>query len=109
MATKAQQAEQAETIERLRKIFPKGSTVHTVVRHVSRSGMQRSITVLAQDGRELWNVSGQVARALGWRYDNHDGVTVKGCGMDMTFHLVYSLSQTLYGAREGYALKHRNI
>jgi hypothetical protein len=71
--------------------------------------MQRSITVLAQDKGETWNVSGQVARALGWRYDNHDGVTVKGCGMDMGFHLVYSLSQALYGAREGYALKHRQI
>jgi hypothetical protein len=30
---------------------------------------------------------------------------VQGCGMDMGFHVVYSLSQTLFN--DGYALKQR--
>jgi hypothetical protein len=51
-----------------------------------------------------------VARAIGWKFDQvHGGVKVDGAGMDMGFHLVYTLSQVLYGAQEGYALKQRWI
>ena len=113
--TKKAQAEQArqEAIEMLRKIFPAGSVVNTVVRHVSQSGMSRAISVLAieEDGR-LWNVSGLVARALDWNlHPQHAGVKVTGCGMDMAFHLVYSLSAVLYGYEHenAYALKHNSV
>ena len=110
--TKKAQAEQdrQEAITELRKIFPKGSTVGVIIRHVSRSGMQRTISVMTVKG-EIRNVSSLAARALGWsmNYGFHDGVKVNGAGMDMGFHLVYSLAQTLYGGREGYALKHRQI
>src|ERR1044072_63432 len=112
MPTKIQQKQQdqADAIARLRGNFPAGSTVHTVIRHVSRSGMQRSISVLATDGAEIWDVSYLVARALDWRFDQaHGGVKVNGAGMDMAFYLVYPLSQTLHGAHEGYALKPRHI
>ena len=112
MTTKIQQKQQdrADAIARLRGNFPAGSTVHTVIRHVSRSGMQRSISVLATDGAEIWDVSYLVARALDWRVDQtHGGVKVNGAGMDMAFHTVYVLSQVLYGTHEGYALKHRHI
>jgi multidrug efflux pump subunit AcrB len=112
MSTKAEQKQQdqADAIARLRGNFPAGGTVHTVIRHVTSSGMGRSISVLATDGAEIWDVSYLVARALGWKLDQtHGGVKVAGAGMDMTFHLVYTLSQTLYGAHEGYALNRRNI
>ena len=113
MATKAEQKrqEQAEAIETLRRDFPQDSTVHTVIRHVTSSGMSRSISVLCVgEDDDIYDVSYLVARALGWRVDQtHGGVKVNGAGMDMAFHLVYSLSQTLYGVHEGYALKHRHI
>lgn len=35
----------------------------------------------------------------------HNGIKVEGAGMDMGFHLVYSLSQRLFG--DGYKLSHR--
>ena len=99
--TKAQQAEQDEARDRLRELFPAGSTVHTVLRHVSQSGMSRSISVLAIDEDGPRDVSYLVARALGDRVDQHrGGVKVTGCGMDMGFHLVYALSSVLY--RDGY-------
>lgn len=63
--TKAEKAERAEAIERLRGIFPVGSTVYTILRHVSRSGMQRSISVMANSDGHIWDASGIVAKALG--------------------------------------------
>jgi len=61
--------------------------------------MSRSIKViLPQDGGTgVWDASYLVARAVGWQFDrNHGGVKVEGCGMDMGFHLVYTLSRVLY-------------
>ena len=43
------------------------------------------------------DMSWAVARLLGWSFDRrNDGVKVNGCGMDMGFHLVYSLSYVLF-------------
>lgn len=84
--------------EELRRILRPGRIVYTVLRHVSRSGMSRSISVVVANKRdELSDVSWLVARAGLGKFDRrHDGVKVNGCGMDMGFHLVYSLSRVLY-------------
>jgi hypothetical protein len=96
-----------DTLDILREHFPAGSTIYTICRHVSRSGMSRVISVIAitQDGPSY--LSYQAAAALGWPCTDkgETGVKVGGCGMDMGFHLAYSLSHVLYG--DGYALKHR--
>lgn len=83
--------------EQLRAMLPPGSTVHTVLRHVSRSGMSRSISlVVAQDG-EPWDISYLVARATGQKMDpRYGGIRTNGTGMDMGFALVYGLGRTLY-------------
>ena len=39
--------------------------------------------------------------------DKTNAVGVGGCGMDMGFHMVYTLASVLYG--DGYALKERYI
>jgi hypothetical protein len=106
MTTKQQTADARES---LRSTFPAGSTVHISIKHVSRSGMQRAIAVYATDeDGDISNVSWEVARAIGWNlHTRHDGVKVDGCGMDMGFHLVYTLSHLLHG--DGYALKQRYI
>lgn len=96
----------AEAIESLRETFPVGSTVPTVLRHVSRSGMSRSISVLVAEGGEISDISWQVARAGIGRFDQrHGGIVVNGAGMDMGFDIAYRLSLTLHG--DGYALSHR--
>lgn len=90
-------AEQQQAADHLRTLFPPGSTVYTVLRHVSRSGMSRSISVLHQDADGISDVSYLVARALGDKLDRErGGVKVGGCGMDMGFSLVYNLSATLH-------------
>lgn len=97
----------AESVQRLRELFPPGSEVRTVVKHVARSGMGRVIDVLAiapprnSDPARIVSVGYDVARVLDSRYDNdHGGVWVQGCGMDMCFHLVYSLARVLYSGDE---------
>lgn len=47
----------------------------------------------------------KIAKLLGWSLHKDQGIRVSGCGMDMGFHLVYTLSSTLYG--DGNALKQR--
>jgi len=95
--TKAQKAQAAESRERLLKILKPGDPVYTVLRHVSRSGMSRNIDLYALVDNEPLRLSGYAASACGWRLAKRDqSITVRGCGMDMGFHLVYNLSRTLF-------------
>ncbi len=93
-AAKAEMAEQQEkAIQQLREIIKPGETVTTLLRHVTSSGMSRSISVIRDDEDITW----LVARAMGEKIDQtHGGIKVGGCGMDMGFHLVYNLARTLY-------------
>lgn len=94
--------ERTEALARLREWLKPGDTVWTVLRHVSRSGMQRtvSLVLIEDDGRgngpELRDIDGTVARALGLPFDrDRGGVKVRGAGMDAGFWLVYELSRAL--------------
>ncbi len=97
-----------DTLNRLREAFPKGSTVYTSLEHVAASGLSRDISVisLTNSGPRFWNndvldagIGNRSRRKFG------RGVRVGGAGMDMGFHLVYTLSRVLYD--DGYALNHR--
>lgn len=102
--SKATDAEREDAIKRLRKEIKPGDTLHTVLRHVSSSGMSRSISVLKVSKRgEVFDWTWLVAKAIGERIDQrHDGIKMQGAGMDMGFELVYRLSYTLYGRPRGY-------
>ena len=98
--TKAQKAEQAEAIEHLREILKPGDTVHTILRHVSRSGMSRSISCIILDKDGPHEIDWLVRRALDMKFDRtNGGLKVGGCGMDMGFSLVYNLSRMLFQGR----------
>lgn len=75
-----------------------GFKVYCILRHVSASGMLRVIDLYTiKDNRPVW-LSGTVATVMNWKLDNkyNGGIRVNGCGMDMGFHLVNSLSVELY-------------
>ena len=97
---------QEEAIEKLKEAIKEGDTLWTQLHHVSKSGMTRHIGVrLLKDGYP-YNYTYLVAKALGWKTsDRYEGVKVGGCGMDMGFHLINSLSYALYN--DGYAIKQR--
>lgn len=93
-----------EAIERLKVWIKPGDTVHTQLKSVSRSGMQRVIQIVKLVPRDdkpgevdVLYLGYNVAEALGMRYDrDREGVKIGGCGMDMGFALVYDLSRALF-------------
>jgi|TARA_A100000172_G_C2999787_1_gene95850 hypothetical protein len=96
--------------DHLKEMFPKGSTAYTTVTKVAPSGLSRHIKVVApfesssNKQIRLSNQSYNIAKFLDWTYkDNTNSVFVGGCGMDMGFHLIYTLSSVLYD--DGYAIK----
>ena len=98
-------AEKKDAIDNIKKNQKKGDTLKTIVIKVAPSGMSRRIKVLdIKDGNpSYWSY--YVAKALGYKLKDDGSILVQGCGMDMGFHVVYSLSQTLFN--DGYALKQR--
>lgn len=96
--TKKADQEKAEAIAQLRKWLKPGDTVHTILDHVSRSGMSRDIRVVILRDGEALHPNHSVAKALGYSRASHgDGMRVGGCGMDMGFHIVHSLGYALFG------------
>jgi hypothetical protein len=114
MSTKA---EREEARRDLRALLPAGSTVYTVLRHVSRSGMSRNLDcyALTTDGDgKAWirRITWQVCKATGHRYNTKaEALTITGCGMDMGYSVVNDLAIGLYCpdvyTHEGaYSLRH---
>lgn len=112
-----------EAIEKLREWIKPNDILYTQLQHVSKSGMTRHIAVRKIENDYPYDYTGLVAKALGWKYsDKYHGIKVEGCGMDMGFHLIYSLGYVLWpngtpephGTRNGepdsaggYAIKQR--
>ena len=101
------ETEKKEAIEYIKKHIKKGDTLYTKIVKVSPSGMSRQITILdiKDDTPSYWSY--YVSKILGYKLKDNGAIFVKGCGMDMGFHVVYSLSQTLFNG--GYAIKQRWI
>ena len=108
-----------EAIATLRNILkPNYDTIYTVLRHRSASGMTRFMDLYVMRDNQPRRLTWQAAKALGWTYDTkREALKVGGCGMDMGFHAVYTLSCVLFsdekgryhGADAGYALNHEWI
>ena len=85
--------------------------VYTVLRHVSQSGMSRNIDCYVIIKNRPYCISFDVAVILGLGRAKDGSIRVSGCGMDMGYHIVNSLSIALYCkgkyTHEGaYKLKH---
>ena len=95
-------AEQEETKTKLLELIEPGSTIYTILRHVSASGMSRVIDVLMIGGEgKIYNIAYNVAKLLDDKLDKkYDGIKIGGCGMDMGYHIVHSLGNALFGVGE---------
>ena len=84
----------------------KDETVFTTTLHVSKSGMTRLIKFFViRDNSPLY-LTNTIIEKLGYKPNKHwDSIVVRGCGMDMGYHVVHNLSYALFG--KGYNLKHR--
>jgi hypothetical protein len=93
MKSKRQSLEMEEARKELLTILKPGDTVYCVLRHVSRSGMQREISLFTEGMRCLdWYAE----RVLQMRRGKRDGLVVGGCGMDMGWHIIYNLGRALF-------------
>jgi hypothetical protein len=79
--------------DQLRETLPPGSTVWTILRQVSSSGMSRHISVSGPDHEYL---DGLVALALDYPTAKDGSLRVGGGEMDMGFAVVSDLSYALY-------------
>lgn len=111
----------------LLKTLQPGSEVYTKVLHVSRSGMMHRISAYVaskDDPPQIHCIDRLIAEVTGYKHHDAGGIVIEGCGMDMTFALVYALGYALWpngtpsphGRRNGepdscggYALKNRNL
>ena len=91
-----------------------GDTIYTVLRSVSSSGMSRTLSLkVAKEGKIL-DLTYYASILLDWTLVEVNGsraLRVGGCGMDMGFHTVYTLSRVLFreeGSTKdaGYSLNH---
>jgi hypothetical protein len=91
---------EARCIELLRDIVKPGDTVYTVLKHVSASGMSRDIDVFVfhvVDGKiqKSWLSNLMAGAGIATFNRNRECLRVGGCGMDMGFHVVYTLASVL--------------
>ena len=86
-------ADRKELIELLEKVDFK---VWAKINHVSRSGMSRNIDFLLIINNRPYNISARVADLIGYGLAKDGSIKVGGCGMDMAFHVVYTLSCELF-------------
>lgn len=96
-----------ETLQALNDLTPKGTCLYTTIKHVSRGGMSREISVYVVHNERIRNINYYVGEVLGLRIGNHNGLVVKGCGMDMGYAIVSSVSEILYA--DNYALRHEHL
>lgn len=84
--------------ETLSEVLNPQDTIYCVLRHVSRSGMSRSISLfVAGKDERILDITYWVSRVLDNSIDhNHGGIKIGGCGMDMGFALVYNLGRKMY-------------
>lgn len=93
------EANRQEAITRLREILKPGDTVYTTLRHVSKSGMTRDISLHIGRDKNIQTITHLVATALNSSVKGHHGsnaIRMGGCGMDMGFALVYNLGRVLF-------------
>lgn len=94
--------------EYLADILKSGDTIFTVIRSVAPSGMSRTMSLYLVKDNNLMNITYYAAHALEWRLVEVNGsrvMRVGGCGMDMGFHAVYTLSSVILN--DGYAINQR--
>lgn len=102
--------EQESAKEYLRSIFDgqERPVAYTSLKWVSSSGMSRDMKVLVVVDNQILDITWYVAKLDIGTLKERTGqrvIRVGGCGMDMGFHVVYTLSAVLYGYQERGAYK----
>jgi hypothetical protein len=96
----------ASSMETLKFHLKPGNTVYCNLRHVSKSGMSRVISLHTVADGHMLDMSFNAAVVMGdslKESHGHRGIRADGCGMDMGFHLVYNLGRCMFP--EGFGIE----
>lgn len=96
-AKERKEAVRQEAAKELRAILKPGDTVQSILRHVSRSGMNRNISFTVVKKDEVKNLDNLIATVLDYRRSSDGSLSVGGCGQDMGFHVIHLLGYALFG------------
>ena len=80
-----------------------GDTVYSILRKVSSSGMTRHYSLVVARNGKIDDITYYAAKAIGWTLlesTGHRAIKVQGCGMDMSFHLISTLSAVLFKGQD---------
>ncbi len=95
-------------IANLKSWLKPGTTVYSVLRGRSRSGMSRTLEFYVVFNREICRVTWSVAKILALPYDERvEALRVKGCGIDIGRDVVERLGRALFD--DAQALRYRRI
>lgn len=85
-----------QALKQLKNIMQKckDKRVYARVTHVSNTGMSRDIHFIAITKRgSVYNIDGLIHRITGYQWARvGSGLHVGGCGMDMIFHVLYTVN-----------------
>lgn len=84
-----------QTKEKVKAILDGVDTIYGIVRKVSASGMSRDIDLYIIKDNKLQYLTGYASVILGYTLSKDRGMKVQGCGMDMVFHCVSSLTSAV--------------
>lgn len=85
-----------DSVKLLKKLIKKDSEIIVALHSVSTSGMTRKMSIYAIENKRLRYLNHAVSDVTSFKRDKNNHLIVGGCGMDMCFHLTYSIKQSLY-------------
>ena len=125
MATATINQQQQAALTFLHQLLQPGSTIWSLHRHSSASGMTHWFDFYTIRDNELLSLTHFICVACGYAHDPKRGaLKTTGGGMDMAFHTIYNLGQAMWpegtpephGTRNGepdtvggYAFHHRHL
>jgi hypothetical protein len=125
MATATLNQQQLAVLADLHHMLPPGSTIWSLHRRSSASGMTHWFDFYTIRDNELIWLTYQICIACRYPYDTkHEALKTTGGGMDMAFQVIYNLGQAMWpegtpephGMRNGepdtvggYAFHHRHL
>lgn len=84
--------------KQLKKVLRPGDDVYVILRHVSKSGMMRHLSLLAIDRKtkKPRHITQLAADLIGYSTTDDGYMKMEGCGMDMGFAAVYELGSAMW-------------
>lgn len=101
-------AQAAAGLEALKECIQVGSRIYYTVTSVAASGMSRHMKFFMVRDGEIKSLTHAIAAALALKWNGDGSLTISGCGMDMGFHVVYTIGRMLWPEGDGKTVTGRN-